>query len=135
MRFANDVLYSIEISNLARYAKPHWVVLGEKGALVKNGFDPQEPAMLAGNIEAAQEDPVNRARITTELGGGFTTEMTIETVRSDWTNYYRNIADALRGRAELLVKPEQALRAMEVVDAAMVSASTGQTVYIKKEDA
>lgn len=133
MRFANDVLYSIEISNLARCAKPHWVVLGEKGALVKNGFDPQEGAMLAGNIEAAQEDPANRARITTEVGG-FVSEMTIDTVRSDWTNYYRNIADALRGRAELVVKPEQALRAMEVVDAAMESASSGQTVKVKKTE-
>ena len=88
--------------------------------------------MLAGNIEAAQEDPANRARITTEVSG-FVSEVTIETVRSDWTNYYRNIADALRGRAELIVKPEQAVNAMHVVDAAMESASTGNTVKVKTE--
>ena len=90
--------------------------------------------MLAGNIEAAREDPANRARITTEVGG-FVTEMVIETIQSDWTNFYRNIADALAGRAALIVKPEQAGRVMAVVDAAMTSASTGETVRLGKETA
>lgn len=127
IRFANDVLYSIEIGNLARAEKPHWLVLGERGSLTKKGFDPQEAAMLAGNIEGAREDPANRAVIRTEVGG-MATEMVVETARSDWTNYYRNIADALLGRAELIVKPEEAARAMLVVDAAMESARTGTTV-------
>jgi scyllo-inositol 2-dehydrogenase (NADP+) len=129
IRFASGVLYSIEIGNLARHAKPHWLVLGERGALVKHGFDPQEPAMLAGDIEAAAEDPTHRARVTTEVGG-LVTEMVVESVRSDWTDYYRNVADALLGRAELIVTPEQAARAMAVVDAAMESARTGQAVRI-----
>jgi scyllo-inositol 2-dehydrogenase (NADP+) len=133
IRFAAGTLFSIEIGNLARHAKPHWLVLGERGSLVKQGFDPQESAMLAGNIEAAAEDPANRARITTEAGG-LVAEMIVETVRSDWTNYYRNIADALAGRAELIVKPEQAVKAMAVVDAAMQSARTGETVRLSEEN-
>jgi scyllo-inositol 2-dehydrogenase (NADP+) len=132
LRSASGVLFSIEISNLARATKPHWLVLGERGALVKRGFDPQEPALLAGNIEAAVEDPSNRAVITTEVGG-FVTEMVVETVRSDWTTYYRNIADTLAGRAELLVRPEQSVRVMDVVDAAMRSAQTGETVPLAEE--
>jgi scyllo-inositol 2-dehydrogenase (NADP+) len=129
IRFQSDVLYSIELGNLGRYDKPRWLVLGETGAIVKTGLDPQEPAMLAGNIEAAVERPENRARVTTDVQG-FATEMVIESVHSDWTNYYRNIADALRGRAGLLVKPEQIRRAMAILDAAMVSAKTGETVKV-----
>ena len=85
--------------------------------------------MLSGDIDAAAEDAANRARITTELGG-FVTEMVVETIRSDWTNYYRNIADVLAGRAELIVKPEEAGRVMTVMDAAMQSARTGETVHL-----
>ncbi|HEU5319082.1 MAG TPA: Gfo/Idh/MocA family oxidoreductase [Chloroflexota bacterium] len=129
IRFAGDVLYSIEISNLARAAKPHWLVLGERGSLVKHGFDPQEGAMLAGDIDAAKEDPNHRARVTADVSG-LAAEMVVETVRGDWTSYYRNVADALRGRAALLVTPEQALRAMTVVDAAMQSAKTGETIRV-----
>jgi scyllo-inositol 2-dehydrogenase (NADP+) len=129
LRFASGVLYSIELSNLSRYDKPRWLVLGEIGSLVKHGLDPQEPAMLAGNIEAAGEDPGNRARITTEVSG-LTTEMVVETVRSDWTEYYRNITDVLAGRADLIVKPEQVRRVIAILDAAMQSAETGETVRL-----
>lgn len=129
LRFQSDVLYSIELGNLARCDKPRWLVLGETGSLVKTGLDPQEPAMLAGNIEAAVELPENRARITTDVQG-FATEMVIDSVKSDWTNYYRNIADALQGRAGLLVKPEQVRRSIAVLDAATASARTGETVKV-----
>ena len=130
LRFTNDVLYSIEIGNLSRYEKPRWLILGERGTLLKTGLDPQEPAMLAGKIEAATEDPANRARIRTDLAG-MSAEVVVETVRSDWTGYYQNIADALNGRAELVVKPEQVRRAMAVFDAAMRSARTGETVPVE----
>jgi len=43
--------------------------------------------------------------VRTEIGG-LETELTIESARSDWTNYYRNVADALHGRAPLAVTPE-----------------------------
>lgn len=127
LRFAGGVLYGIEVGNLARVDKPRWLVLGERGSLVKYGLDPQERAMLGGNIEAAVEDPAHRARLRTDLGG-LASELVVESVRGDWTEYYRNVADALAGRAELLVTPEQVRRAMAVFDAAMLSARSGQTV-------
>lgn len=130
LRFANDVLYDVELGNLSRYDRPRWVVLGEKGALVKNGLDPQEPAMLGGNIEAAREEPEHRARIRTDLNG-LETELTIDSVRSDWTNYYRNVADALLDRAELAIKPEEVRRVIAILDAAMESSRTGRSVAVE----
>jgi scyllo-inositol 2-dehydrogenase (NADP+) len=129
IRFAVDVLYSIELSNLSRHSKPRWLVLGELGALVKYGLDPQERAVRAGRIEAAVEDDANRASIRTEVHD-LSTEMVVESVRGDWTDYYRNIADVLAGRAELIVTPEQARRVMVVLDAAMQSAAGGGTVRL-----
>lgn len=127
LRFASGVLADVELGNLARYDRPRWLILGEKGALVKHGLDPQEPAMLGGNIEAAREAPEYRARVRTELSG-LETELIVDSVKSDWTNYYLNVADALQGRAELAVKPEEVRRQVAILDAAMESARTGQTV-------
>jgi len=129
LRFASGVLYGVELGNLARVDKPRWLVLGELGSLVKHGLDPQEQAMLRGSIEAATEEPEHRARIRTEVGG-LPAEIVIESVRGDWTSYYRNVADALAGRAELAVRPEQVRRAIAVFDAAMRSAATGETVRL-----
>lgn len=130
MRFANGVLYGVELGNLSRYDRPRWLVLGDRGSLVKHGLDPQEPAMLKGDITAAREDPANRARVRTEVAG-LETEMVLESERSDWTNYYRNVADALHDRAELVVQPRQVRRAIAVFDAAMLSAESGETVRVE----
>jgi scyllo-inositol 2-dehydrogenase (NADP+) len=127
MRFANGVLYDVELGNLARYDRPRWLVLGERGALVKHGLDPQEPAMLAGDIAAARELPEHRARVRTDVGG-LEAELVVESARGDWTDYYRNVSDALHGRAELAVKPEEVRRQIAILDAAMESSRTGQTV-------
>jgi len=42
LRFTNGVLYTIEFGNLVRMETPRWRVVGERGALVKTGLDPQE---------------------------------------------------------------------------------------------
>jgi scyllo-inositol 2-dehydrogenase (NADP+) len=130
LRFASGVLYQVEVGNLARYDRPRWLILGDRGSLVKYGLDPQEPAMLKGNIEAATEDPSHRARVRTEIAD-LETELVVDSVRSDWTNYYRNVAAALEGRAELAVRPDQVRRAIQVFDAAAVSARTGETVRLE----
>jgi scyllo-inositol 2-dehydrogenase (NADP+) len=123
LRFASDVLFTIDIGNLAAIGKPRWYVLGEAGALLKTGLDPQEPAMLAGDIEAANEAPENRALLTWFAKGCETTG-TIESIRGDWTGYYENIRDTLMGQATLAVKPEEARRVVAVLEAATVAAAT-----------
>lgn len=127
LTFSNGVLYEIEIGNLASIAKPRWYVLGDLGGLIKHGIDPQEAAMRAGHIDAAEEDPAHHARVWS-VREGDAQEFAIKSVRGSWTSYYQNIAGVLRGDAELAVKPEGAYRAMLVFDAAMQSAQTGQPV-------
>jgi scyllo-inositol 2-dehydrogenase (NADP+) len=130
LRFSSGVLFSIELGNLARIVKPHWLILGDRGSLIKYGVDPQEPALLRGNIEAAAEDPADRARISTDVNG-LAAEMIVDSVRGDWTGYYRNVADALAGRADLAVTADQVRRTIAVYDAAVVSARTGETIRVE----
>ena len=129
IRFRNGVLYGVEVSNLARADKPRWYVLGELGALTKTGLDPQEAAMIAGNIDAAVEDPAHYARVATEIRGT-PCDMRVPTLRGDWPAYYRNIAEVLLRGTELAVRPEEVRRDMLVIDAAMRSAETGMSVRL-----
>lgn len=129
IRFANDVLFQVDIGNLGSIPKPRWYVLGDKGGLIKYGLDPQEGPMREGNIDAAEEAPENRAQITTMVSGT-REEMVVDSVRGSWKSYYQNISDVLNDGAELAVKPEEALRAMRVFDAAMESSETGEVVRL-----
>ncbi len=127
IKFENGVRYQIEISNLAKAEKPHWYVLGELGGLIKYGLDAQERPMVEGNIDAAEEDPANYAKVWTEAGGE-QRELVIESVGGSWKSYYQNISDVLNKGAELIVKPEEVRRTMQIYDAAMRSSETGEAV-------
>jgi scyllo-inositol 2-dehydrogenase (NADP+) len=129
INFANGVIYEIEVGNLAAIDKPRWYVLGDLGSLIKYGLDPQEGPMREGNIDAAEEDPANRAQIRTMVHGEPET-MIVDSVRGSWKSYYQNISDVLNKGAELAVKPEEVLKAMHVYDAAMRSAERNQVVTI-----
>lgn len=127
IKFENEIRYQIEISNLSMAEKPRWYVVGDEGGLIKYGLDPQEGPMRDGDIDSAEEDPANYAKVWTAAGGE-RRELVIESVRGTWKSYYKNIADVLNNGAELVVKPEEMRKVMQVYDAAMESAETGLTV-------
>jgi len=129
VRFSNDVLYQIEIGNLAAVPIPRWYVLGDKGGLIKYGLDPQEGPMREGRIDEAQEKPEDRARVVT-YAGGEREELILDSVRGTWKSYYQNISDVLNKGAELAVQPAEVLRVMRVYDAAMESAASGQVFLL-----
>ncbi len=129
IQFENGVQYTVEVSNIAHIGKPHWYVLCTKGALLKEGLDPQEKWMMQGNIDGAQEDPAHRAQLVTELDG-LHTEMTIDTIPGSWKSYYQNIADVLNDGADLAVKPDAIHTVMQILDAAKDSQETGEVVSI-----
>ena len=127
LRFANDVIYRLEVSRSARLGKPHWYIVGDQGALIKEGVDPQEPAMVGGNIDSAREEPEHYARVKTEVNG-IVAEMRLQTLRGSWKSFYQNIADALADGAELAVKAEEVRRVVAVLEAVSESVRTGQVV-------
>jgi scyllo-inositol 2-dehydrogenase (NADP+) len=127
IRFSNDVLYQVEIGNLAAIPIPRWYVLGDQGGLIKYGLDPQEGPMREGRIESAKEDSADRAKVVT-VSRGEREELILDSVRGSWTSYYQNISDVLNRGAELAVKPREALKAMRVYDAAMLSSETGHVI-------
>ena len=56
LSFGGGAEVHVVTSSIARIPMPRWYVLGTEGALVKEGLDPQEPAMVAGDIDSARED-------------------------------------------------------------------------------
>jgi scyllo-inositol 2-dehydrogenase (NADP+) len=127
LSFANGVEVQINTSSLARRPRPRWYVMGTKGTLIKEGVDPQERAMIAGQIDAAREEPAQYPRLWVETAGR-SSEIVLETLPGRWRSFYENIAEAIPDRAKLAVKPESVRRVMALIEAARASASSGQAV-------
>ncbi len=120
MNFKNGLVYEIMISNCLKFEKPRWLIYGDCGTAVKYGIDPQERAMLKGNIEEADEPVENFTRIWKESNGDFEL-IVMPSIRGNWKSYYQNISDVLNKGEELFVKAEECRKCMYVFDAALRS--------------
>lgn len=52
----------------------------------------------------------------------------IETISGNYLSYYDNIHDVIREGKELIVKPEQSMDLMRIIEGAIESNKTGNTV-------
>jgi scyllo-inositol 2-dehydrogenase (NADP+) len=129
MTLANGIDVHVTTSSVARGHTRRWRLLGTQGTLCKEGFDPQEGAMVAGDIDAAREASAQYARLYRH-GTGQTSEQVIATVPGRWRTFYENIADVLQHDAALAVTPESSRAVIAVIDAARRSAAIQQAVPV-----
>lgn len=109
---------------LVREPGPRFALHGTEGSFVKHGMDVQEEALKRGLTPAGPgwgEEPQERWGTLDAQLGGLRVRGSVETVAGSYQSFYRNVADAIEGRAELAVKPEEALATMRVIEAALRS--------------
>ena len=141
LSFSNGLEVLMTASSRSRAIKPRWYALGTEGGLFKHGLDPQEKAMVAGDIDAArEEDETNHVRVwrvqtdATDAEApdsrpqATVSERVIPPQAGRWRCYYENIAAAINTEAELIVRPQQIRQVVRVMEAAFESARTDAAV-------
>ena len=120
----------IDTASMNRWSKPRWHVVGRDGTFVKWGEDPQEPAMIAGNIDSAKEPADKFGKLYTGQTKTGHEATTIETLPGRWRNFYENVADVLLNGATPAVTLPQMRKLMSVFDAIFESEKSGQVVKL-----
>lgn len=121
--FAGGATGICDTSSLAAISKPRFHAFGMKGTFQKFGLDPQEAAMIQGNIDAAREEAGSFGKLHDGKS-----EVVVPTRPGRWRSYYENIRDVLTRGEKPAVKLSEVRRAIGVLDAAFASARTGQVV-------
>jgi scyllo-inositol 2-dehydrogenase (NADP+) len=114
-----------DMSSIAALAKPRFLLHGTGGSFMKYEVDPQEAAMIKGDIDAAREDPASYGRLSDGKN-----ETIIPTQPGRWRSYYENVAAVINGTEPPAVRLEEVRRAIAVFDAARQSAHTEQVVKV-----
>lgn len=138
IRFENGVNYLIEVATNCFINLPRWHMSAKDGTVVIDdwacngkivGCDANAKMEWADDIVYTEAGPT---RTMAPRPPETTVQSELPDVHTDWTEYYMNIAAVLDGKAELIVKPEQSLRVMKVIDALFESDAkkTGVTVHI-----
>lgn len=123
----------LKCSYLVKEEGPRYTIHGEYGSFFKSGIDPQEEMLKAGHLPNEENWG---AELPEEWGTLFyveneeTVEELIETIPGDYTVFYDNLADAIRNEAELLVKPEETLDVLNILEACLQSNFEGRTINL-----
>jgi predicted dehydrogenase len=108
---------------------PRFRVTGTTGTYIVDGIDSQEAALKAGRSPA---DLGERWGVEPESAWGRLhhgeTGASVPSERGRWDMFYPAFAAAVGGTGEVTVNPWDAVRTMDALDAARISATTGETV-------
>ncbi len=127
LRYPNGVRFSLEIGATSVIEKPHWYIRGSRGALIQYGRDPQQQALLRGEVGPQPLAPANAPRVVL-TDGAARREMFPPVIPGNYPAYYANLREALHGRAPLAVRPEEVLASVRLIEAAAESARRGAVV-------
>ncbi len=127
---ASGVRSHLWMSKVAAQRAPRFRVLGDRATFVKYGLDGQEPAMAVGVVPGSAgwgEEPADRWGFLGEEG----TARPVATAPGAYPRFYEAVAAALRSDAPLPVDPDDAVTALEVLEAARASAEQGRVVQLR----
>lgn len=109
---------------LAKLKRPTFHILGTQGSFTKYGVDVQEEQSGNGILPDSKEwgiEPEEQwGKVETEWNH-LKIEGKIESEKGDYTDYYINLRDAIRGEAELVVKPLEARNVIYLIELAYQS--------------
>lgn len=127
----DNLKVTLKAGMLAREPGPRFTLHGTAGSFVKYGLDPQEDDLKKGLTPSlpqwGNEPRELWGKLNTEISGSHF-EGQIETVAGGYQAYYQNIVDAIAGRAELAVKPQEAMKTIRIIELAMQSSEQGRTI-------
>jgi predicted dehydrogenase len=125
LRYADGLRVDLHASMLGALARPRLLLQGTRGSYVKQGLDPQEASLKAGELPgsgAAWGRDAECGIAAVERDGALQT-IAVPTENGAYPAYYRLVAEAIWGRGPNPVPPEEAIAVMRLLDAGRESSS------------
>lgn len=120
LRYAGGLRVDLQASMLGALPRPRLILQGTRGTYLKQGLDPQETALKAGRLPAPADDAawgVDAEPGVAMLGqDGELRQIVVPTGNGAYPAYYRQVVEAIRGRAANPVPPEDAIAVMRLLD-------------------
>ena len=132
LHFDDDLTVQVEVGTSNFISLPRRYMQGGNGTAVIYDWDLSGKIVMVSDWENRDAVPVVTAAGLTKTMAPRTDE-TIETyplpkVQSDVRDFYRNVIKACRGEEEQLIRHDQVMNVMKLMEAIFRSGETGQTV-------
>lgn len=132
LEYENKKTVLVDVGTCNYISLPKWYICGNKGTAVIEDWEMNGKMTVLLDENSADVNPV-------VAGAGFTKTMALRLdgsaadrplprVKADEKDFYRNVIAAVRGEAKQIVKNDQVMRVMKLVDAAFKSHETNNVV-------
>ncbi|WP_225783524.1 oxidoreductase [Xenophilus sp. Marseille-Q4582] len=122
----------LHASTLAAHAAPRYLLHGTQGSYMKQGVDTQEDALRAGQKPGGSDwgaDALQGEWVSVQPDGSLRTAA-VPNARGDYTRYYAQVRDAIRGQGKPPVTPDEAVQLMQWLDLGRQSAAEGRALRL-----
>ncbi|MDP4133661.1 MAG: Gfo/Idh/MocA family oxidoreductase [Bacillota bacterium] len=135
--FENGLTAQVEVATNNFIKHPRWFVTGSEGTLIINDWDCSGQIVRCKVREDKWGAEIQKVKAGPSKTMAPRSPETIETIElkaptdviDNVQPTYIQMVNAIEGKAELTIKPEEALRVMKVMEAAFESAKTGQAIF------
>lgn len=110
-----------------------YLLHGTNGSFVKYGLDVQEATLDGGAIPAGNDWGREPEKIWGTIHAeynGVRIQGKVESERGDYRDYFINLRDAIRGKATLAVKPEEARNVIRIIELAFQSSRERRSITV-----
>ena len=136
MKFENDLTVIVQVGTSNFISLPRWYMLGQNGSAIIHNWEMDGKIVMVSDWQ-------NRDAVPVETAAGLTKTMaprTEETIReyplpvqrANVREFYLNVVRAIRGEEEQLIKHEELMRVMKIMEAIFQSAEQNRVVYLPK---
>lgn len=132
LRFANGPEVLLEVGTSNFIGLPRWYVLGQNGTAVVRDWDMSGELVVVKNWDLKDAVPIRTAAGLTKTMAPRTEETivteTLPRISSDIGDFYRNVVAALDGTAPVLVKNQEVMRVLRLMETIFESAEKNQVL-------
>jgi predicted dehydrogenase len=132
LRYADGLRVDLGASMLGAIARPRLTLQGTRGSYAKQGLDPQEAMLKAGQLpgEPASWGIDGEAGVAVIEREGLLENVEVPTENGAYPEYYRQVRDAILGLGENPVPAEQAIRVMRLLEAGRQSSEQRREIAL-----
>ena len=135
LKLEGGPVLTVEVGSYAFRALPRWYCIGDNGTLQIDDFSAEKGGVTRprfgaeGNVApVVVQTPAGPTRMMAPRPPETREELDLPTSDADWTSLYKNLVDVVDNGAELIVKPEQVRRVLQLIEAVFASAQSGHSV-------
>ena len=132
MTWESGITATVEVGTCNFITLPNWYMTGDQGTATIKDFRDAGHMVILKSWEDKDATPIlmgeGLSKTMAPRDAGSTDDLPLPDFTYDHNELYSNLCDVINGKAEQIVTNEQALRILKLMEAALESDATGNTV-------